>query len=51
MLDSLGWAIILGDSRGFFRRDFSSRVRRLVASGDAMVKITERLDDKWRLFL
>jgi hypothetical protein len=27
----------LGDSRGFFRRDFSSRVRRLVASGDAMV--------------
>lgn len=39
MLASLGWAVILGDVRGFFWRDFSSRVSRFVASGDAIFSI------------
>lgn len=38
MLDSEGAAIILGEVRGFLWRDFSSRVRRLVAIAEAILK-------------
>eukprot|EP00970_Alexandrium_tamarense_P013781 scaffold3686_cov193-Alexandrium_tamarense.AAC.9 len=39
MLASLGWAMILGEVRGFFMRALSSRWRRFVASGEAIVLV------------